>query len=70
MSASASRGLLSMATRQLMARWDETRISWRDQKADEFESAYLAELNHCVASALKTLEDLDQLLEKIHADCE
>lgn len=70
MSASGSRGLLSMATRQLMTRWDETRISWRDQKADEFESTYLAELNHSVASALKTLEDLDQLLEKIHADCE
>jgi len=70
MSASGSRGLLTLATRQLMARWEETRNSWRDQKAAEFESLYLAELGHSVSSALKVLDDLDHLLEKIHADCD
>jgi hypothetical protein len=70
MSASGSRGLLTMATRQLMARWEETQNSWRDQKAADFESLYLAELGHSVSSALKILEDLDQLLGKIHADCD
>lgn len=70
MSASGSRGLLTMATRQLMSRWEETRYSWRDQKSDEFESLYLAELSHGVSSALKILEELDQLLVKIHADCD
>jgi len=70
MSASGSRGLLSMATRQLMSRWEETRNSWRDQKAAEFESLYLAELDRSVGSTLKILEELDQLLIKIHADCD
>jgi hypothetical protein len=70
MSASGSRGLLTLATRHLMARWDETRVSWRDQKAADFEAAYLAELSEQVASALRALEELDHLLEKIHADCE
>jgi hypothetical protein len=70
MSASGSRGLLTLATRQLQARWVETRNSWRDQKAAEFESLYLAELAHSVNAALRVLEDLDHLLEKIHADCE
>ena len=70
MSASGSRGLLTLATRQLMARWEETRNSWRDQKAAEFESLYLSELGHSVSSALKILDDLDHLLEKIHADCD
>jgi hypothetical protein len=70
MSASGSRGLLTLATRQLMSRWEETRNSWRDQKAADFESLYLAELGHSVNSALKILEDLDQLLGKIHADCD
>jgi hypothetical protein len=70
MSASGSRGLLTLATRQLMSRWEETRNSWRDQKAAEFESLYLAELGHTVSSALKILDDLDHLLEKIHADCD
>lgn len=70
MSASGSRGLLTLATRQLMSRWEETRNSWRDQKASDFEKEYLAELGHSVNSALKVLEDLDHLLEKIHADCD
>lgn len=70
MSSSGSRGLLVLATRQLLARWDETCESWRDQKAAEFESHYLSELRNQVNSTLKVLEDLDHLLEKIHADCD
>ncbi len=70
MSAGGSRGLLTLATRQLMAQWEETRHSWRDQKAAEFESQYLAELSQGLSSTLKILEDLERLLEKIHADCE
>jgi hypothetical protein len=70
MSAAASRGMLTLATRQLLARWEETRKSWRDQKASEFESLYLAELKDTVHAAVRTLEDLDHLLEKVHADCE
>lgn len=70
MSAAGSRGLLTMATRQLMSRWEETRDSWRDQKAADFEGLYLAEIGHSLNSALKVLEELDQLLAKIHADCD
>lgn len=70
MSASASRGLLTLATRGLMARWDETRVSWRDQKALEFEATYISELSEQVGTALRALEELDHLLERIHADCE
>jgi hypothetical protein len=70
MSASGSRGLLTLATRQLHARWAETRNSWRDQKAAEFEALYLSELTNTVNAALRALEDLDHLLEKIHADCD
>lgn len=70
MSASASRGLLTMATRNLQAQWGELRGSWRDQKAAEFEQQYLAELSNTVNGALRALEDLDKVLHKIHADCE
>ena len=70
MSTSGSRGLLAMSTRQLMSCWEETRNSWRDQKAAEFENLYLAELGHSLSSAMKILEELDQLLIKIHADCD
>ncbi len=70
MSASGSRAMLTLATRQLQTRWTETRNSWRDQKASEFERLYLAELADTLNSALRALEDLDHLLEKIHADCD
>jgi len=69
-SAAGSRGMLSLATRHLQARWAETRNSWRDQKAADFEDLYLAELATSVTAALRVLEDLDHLLDKIHADCD
>jgi hypothetical protein len=70
MSMSGSKGLLTLATRQLQARWDETRGSWRDAKAREFEETYLAELITNVNSAFRVIDELDHLLEKIHADCD
>lgn len=70
MSLSGSKGLLTLATRQLQARWIETRSSWRDRKAQEFEELYLSELMTDVNSALRVIEELDHLLEKVHADCD
>ena len=67
---SGSKGLLTLATRHLQSRWGETRFSWRDRKAQEFDELYLYELVHSVNSALKVIEELDQLLEKVHADCD
>lgn len=70
MSESASKGQLALATRELLSRWAETRTAWRDQKAEDFDGTYLAELSHGVNSALRVLEELDNLLERIHGDCE
>jgi hypothetical protein len=70
MSMSGSKGLLLLATRQLQARWDETRDSWRDRKAEEFGDLYLSELMSSVNSALRVIEELDHLLGKVHADCD
>lgn len=70
MSMSGSKGLLTLATRQLQAQWQETRDSWRDAKAQEFEETYLTELMASMNSALRVIEELDQLLAKIHADCD
>ncbi len=70
MSLSASRGLLTLATRQLLTSWQETRVQWRDVKAQQFEETYLAELMTGINSALRVIEELDQLLEKTHADCD
>ena len=70
MSVSASKGLLTLATRQLQARWGETQFSWRDAKAREFDEIYISELMNTVTTAMRVIDELDKLLEKVHADCE
>ncbi|MEO0017271.1 MAG: hypothetical protein RLZZ522_554 [Verrucomicrobiota bacterium] len=70
MSASGSKGLLLDATRQLQARWAETRASWRDHKAEEFDETYLANLSANVHSALRVIDELEQILQKVRAECE
>lgn len=70
MSASASKAILLDATRQLQARWTETRATWRDHKAADFENQYLAGLSTDVHNALRVIDELDKLLQQIHADCE
>ncbi len=70
MSLGAAKSLLNDANRELFARWEEARRSWRDAKAVEFEKDYLAGLPQAVASATRVIEEIDRLLSKIHADCE
>ncbi len=70
MSSSGSKGVLTGATRQLADHWTETRKTWRDQKAVEFEQIYLEELFHRVNATVRVIEELDQLLHKVHADCD
>lgn len=70
MSLGASKALLNEATRELFANWEQARLSWRDAKAVEFDKDYLAMLPQAVATATRIIEELDQVLSKIHADCE
>ena len=70
MSLGASKSLLNESTRELFARWEEARLSWRDAKAAEFQKDYLAGLPQSVATATRIIEELDLVLSKIHADCE
>jgi len=57
-------------TKDLMNRWRETKESWRDEKAEEFERDYLAELQSSVDKSLHVMEELDKLLGKIRSECE
>jgi hypothetical protein len=66
----ASKSLLNEANRELFARWEEARASWRDSKAADFDKDYLASLPQAVATAVRIIEELDVVLAKIHADCD
>ena len=57
-------------TKDLMNRWRETKETWRDAKADEFERDFLIELQSSVDKSLHVMEQLDKLLAKIRNECE
>ena len=70
MSLGASKAVLAEANRELFARWEEVRQTWRDAKAADFEKEYLSGLPQAVATATRVIEELDLMLSKIHADCD
>lgn len=70
MSLGGSKSLLNESTRELFARWEDAKQSWRDGKSQEFERDYLASLPQAVANATRIIEELDLVLSKIHADCD
>ena len=70
MSLGASKALLTEANRELFARWEDARASWRDSKAADFEKEYLAGLPQAIATATRVIEELDLVLSKLHADCD
>jgi hypothetical protein len=68
MSGSAAR--VTALTRDLANKWENTKNSWRDAKADEFERQYIEELLNSVDKAATVMEQLDKLIGKIRHDCE
>jgi hypothetical protein len=61
---------LGALTRDLANRWEQTKESWRDAKAGEFERQYLEELYTSVDKATYVMEQLDKLMQKIRSECE
>jgi hypothetical protein len=70
MSARVGAANLEEAVRELSRSWQETRNYWRDQKALEFERAYLEKLPHAIVHAKQIMEEMDLLLRKVRHDCE
>ena len=70
MSLKASKAKLQRAGRDIAKQWEETRVSWRDQKAREFEAEFIAALPDSISSAIAIIDDLDNVLHKIKKHCE
>lgn len=69
MSRLSGKNQLMVLTKELLRAWDTTRVSWRDEKADEFEGEYLKELESGVNRAIHGIEKLDERLLKVRKDC-
>ena len=65
MNVSTNGKVVLTATRELARKWDQTKESWRDAKAEEFEREYLAGLMSDVERAIPILDELDRLITSI-----
>lgn len=63
-------GQLSKALRQLLVQWEDTRMSWNDAQAREFEAKYLIPLQNDLRNACSAMAHMAAILEKIRRDCE
>ena len=70
MNMSASKMRLATLTKELAARWAQTKEHWRDAKSEEFERHYLDDLLASVDTTVVVIEQLDALVRKIRSDCE
>lgn len=70
MNISSSGKLLRSATKDLAIRWEQTKNSWQDAKAVEFEQQYLLELFASVDRAVNYFDQLDAVVTKIRKECE
>ena len=67
---SAAGGKLTAVTRVLATQWQDTKLSWKDAKCQEFERDYLDELFTSVDKAVVIMEQIEKLVAKIRSDCE
>lgn len=70
MSVRTSRFKLVKLTKELVTRWTDTKATWRDSKAAEFEKRTINGLTDRVSSTSSAIEDIEVLLQKIRKDCE
>lgn len=66
----ANRMRLTALTKSLLVKWAETRETWKDDRAQQFEQLYLRELEAAVDSSLGVVEELDELINQLRTDCE
>ena len=70
MNLNGNKAVLTGATKELLLRWDETKNHWHDGKSREFEERYLHELMARVDQATTLIDKLEEVLQKVHKDCE
>ena len=70
MSLMDSKGMLSKATKDLFARWQDVQGVWSDTQSQEFGKLFLAQIEQDVRAALGAMDHMNQVIVKIHNDCE
>jgi hypothetical protein len=63
------RGQLARAMKDLMIRWGETKIAWKDSVSQEFEERFLAPLERELRNATSAMDTAAQALSQVRQDC-
>ena len=63
------RGQLARAIKDLMIRWGETKLVWKDAVSQEFEEKVLAPLERDVVTATSAMNTAAQTLIQVRQDC-
>ena len=63
------RGQLARAMKDLMIRWGETKIAWKDSVSQEFEERFLAPLERDLRTATSAMDTAAQALNQVRQDC-
>ena len=64
------RGQLTKAMKDLLLRWQETKMSWDDSISERFEKSFLEPMEKDMRSAIAAMASMGTLLSKIRSDCE
>jgi hypothetical protein len=70
MSLSVSSTQLHDAMETLQDRWEETCPLWRDIVRKDFDENYWAPLKPCMNMALRSIEQMTQVMARMRQDCE
>ena len=70
MRVSTGHGTLRRARKELLARWSETKLAWRDENRAQFEAQFLKPLLARLRTAERAIAHMDSVLARIHEDCE
>jgi hypothetical protein len=67
--ADSNSAILSKAMRDLVTRWEQTQMAWRDQARSDFEAEYIEELKPTVKAALDAMGSISEFLDRARREC-
>ena len=70
MSLNGDRARLMAMTKELVAKWKDTREYWKDSKSLEFEKKFMESLLFRIEKTDGVSEKLDAIVKKARKDCE
>jgi hypothetical protein len=69
MSINDSYAKLTRSAKDLLADWELTKASWRDENSRQFEGKYMVTLHAELRKARLAMERMDALLNELKHDC-